>query len=75
MLGARQMSRVLGKGLRDPALGHHEGPFSCPGLSYLIAWPCKRGLGRPAGTACKKSGPNLSLALPASLPSSLHEEY
>lgn len=55
VIRAWQVSGMLGKGVRGPywaaegALLHHHG------FSYLTVWPCRQGLDRPGGTACKET--------------------
>lgn len=49
----RQPPQVKGP---PPPTGGARGPFPTPGLCYLTAWPCRRGLGRPTGTVCKEMG-------------------
>ena len=57
MMGARLMSRALGKGARDPALGHHEGPFSCPWAWLPDSVALQTGVGPPSGDRLQKIGP------------------
>lgn len=61
MMGVYQVRGVLGKDsydshpdCEDPHPSSKRAPFPPLGLCYLIAWPCRLGLGRPMGTVCKE---------------------